>query len=276
MTIRGSAGIVLALAASVVAAPRAVHPPSWADWVGDYTGALAWPGCSTPGERSATLALDAVDGALAIELTPAGGGLRSMSLVADGAAWIALEGDVRLRLTRAKPDAIALHVELGSDCVLRAVLRRRATKIAACDRLVAWTRIEAACTKRVAAPLEDPAALAKERATWRPRRPAIAAQCTARAAKVEAALVEVGCAPDPLPPPAVRAPICARLVDAAQRFQQCALALPSVKSAALMEAASLLAGVGTADEAALPVLATQCRDAHARLAQIAAHSRCPL
>ncbi len=276
MTIRGSAGIVLALAAGVVAAPRALHPPTWADWVGDYTGTLAWRGCSTPGERSATLPLDAVDGALAIDLTPAGGGLRPMSLVDDGAGWIAQQGDVRLRLTRAKADVVELQVELGSDCVVRAVLRRATTKIAACDRLVAWARIEAACTKRVGGPLEDPAAIAKERATWRLRKPARGVQCAARAAKVEAALVDVGCAPDPLPPSVVRAPACAGFVDAARRFQQCALALPDVKSAAVTEAASLLASVGTADDAALRVLAAQCRAAHARLAQVAAHSRCPL
>jgi len=276
MRIRGSAAVVLAVSAGVAAAPRSPARPSWADWVGAYTGKLAWPGCSTPGERSATLALDAVDGALAIDLTPAGGGLRPMSLVDDGAGWIAQQGGVQLRIARARADVVELHVELGSDCTVRGELRRATTRIAACDQLVAWTRIEAACSRLVAAPLEDPAALAKERATWRPNKPAIAEQCAARAAKVEAALVEVGCAPDPRPPSRLRAPVCASLVDAAQRFQECALAMPNVKAAALNEATSLLAGVGTADDASLPVLATQCRDAHARLAQIAAHSRCPL
>lgn len=269
--------VALGLAVAFGAAAEATPRPRWSDWVGDYTGKLAWPGCTTKGEKTATLALDAVDGALSIDLTPAGGGLRPMSLVEDGATWTAQQGDVKLTIVRPQRDAIELTVELGTDCVLRSILRRASTKIAACDQLVAWVRIEAACTKRVAAALEDPAALAKERATWnKPRKARVAEQCATRASKVEASLVDVGCAPDPLPPSMVRAPDCARFVDAARTFQQCPLALPAVKAQALTDAASLLATCGTADDAALRVLSEKCRDAYVRLSRIATHSRCPL
>lgn len=267
-----SALCVLVLATGAQAAPA----PTWADWVGDYAGPLTWKGCFTPGAARATISLDAIDGAFVIELVNAGGGLRAMSLVEEEGGWSAQQGDVTLRVQRPRANALVLDAEVGSDCRMQGHLVRPSTKIAACDRLTALTRIEARCTKLTAPPLEDPGKLAKERARWRPRAKADAQRCELRAAALESSLVDAGCARDPMPPSMVRAPDCATFLASARRFQQCALALPVVKSRVLTQAAALLATCGTADDAALRVLGEQCRAAQAELATVATHSRCPL
>ena len=134
-------------------------PSTWADWVGDYRGSLSWRQCTAPGERTATLALDAIDGALRIDLAPAGAALRALSLTAEDEVWVGQDGDVSVRVART-PNAIDVAVTYESGCTMRGKLARATTGVPACDRLLAWSRIEAACTK-TAAKLEDATALAK-------------------------------------------------------------------------------------------------------------------
>ena len=71
--------IALAGLALAVALPARNAPPpaatTPADWIGDWAGKLRWNGCTVDGEPAASIALDAVAGAVAIDLAPAGGAL---------------------------------------------------------------------------------------------------------------------------------------------------------------------------------------------------------
>src|SRR5690242_15254649 len=156
----------LAVAAAALAKPAAPTTPGWGDWVGDYSGKLAWASCTADGEGSATLPLEATDGTVTIDLTPAGGALESFTLVEDKLGWAAHEGDVTLHIARPKADTIELAIDLESGCQVRGTLKRPSTGIAACDRLAGWARIEAHCTKLVRPALENAARLVRQRKTW--------------------------------------------------------------------------------------------------------------
>ncbi len=101
------------------------HAAPWTEWVGDYKTALTWRGCTTPGAKSATLALDAIDGALAIDLAPAKGGLRSRALVEDERGTLsAQDGDLAELSDRLVAFGVVVvveaAVELGEDLPRRA------------------------------------------------------------------------------------------------------------------------------------------------------------
>ena len=98
--------LVLLDSSQAVASPR-----TWADWVGDHRGSLTWRRCTAPGEGTATLAFDAIDGATRIDLAPAGAALRALSLTADDDAWVAQDGDVQVRVTSKKPNTIDVAID---------------------------------------------------------------------------------------------------------------------------------------------------------------------
>src|SRR5262245_58699382 len=194
--ISGGLALVLGLASSAAApekaapeqaAPEKAAVSPWADWVGDYSGALTWRGCSAPGAAAAGVVLDAVDAVMSIDLGKLGGGLRAMSLLEEEGGWSARQGDVQVRIARPKTaggaGAIDLLVELDSGCTVSGRLQRASSGVPACDRLVSWSRIEARCGKlsqRGKKPLEDAALVAKT--AWRA---ADAEKCVARADRVE-------------------------------------------------------------------------------------------
>lgn len=280
--------------------PFSAQPLIWADWVGDYTGKLAWRGCAVPGSASGTVAIDAVDAVVSIDSAALGGGLRAMSLVEsdDDGGWSGQQGDVQLRVTRAKPAAalaatatataatatttataattaaIDLAIELDSGCTVRGQLARPTTSVAACDRLVGWSRIEARCSKLAQQnrkPLEDAALIAKTR--WRP---ADAERCAARAEKLELSLIDAGCAPHPDRAIGTRAPECQRLVDTAARVARCKTLPPALESELTRKAQALAAAAQTAEPATLPYVEEQCRDGQRLVASIATRFQCPL
>jgi hypothetical protein len=255
-------------------ASAAPSPPTWADWVGDYAGTLTWKGCFTPGAARATISLDAIDGALVIELTDAGGGLRAMSLVDDEAGgWSAQQGDVTLRVKRPRANALSLDAEVGSDCRLTAKLVRPSTKIAACDRLIAWARIEARCTKLTAPPLEDPAKLAKERTAWKPRVKADAARCELRATTLEGSLADAGCALVANREGLLPGPHCQALTSAVAKLRQCATA-----SRATIDHATRLALVPliASTPAEREIVEADCQRLRRTAVSIAVAEHCPL
>jgi len=223
------------------------------------------------------VSLDAVDAVMSIDLGKLGGGLRAMSLASDDGGWSARQGDVQVRIARGKPaapNAVELLVELDSGCSARGRLQRASTGVPACDRLAGWTRIEARCSKlaqRGESPLEDTALVARTR--WRP---ADAAQCAARAAKIERALIDAGCALHPDPAIGARAADCLRLADDTARVVRCKRLPPDFEAALLQTADSLRAAAETAERATLGVVEQQCRDAKATLAVIATRFQCPL
>jgi hypothetical protein len=267
------AGIVVV--ASVAAAPVASAAPpqtvTWADWVGAYAGKLAWHNCTAPGERSATLAVDAADGVLSIDLAPASPGLDAMSLVADAHGWAGQQGDVEVRIARPRPDLLDVLVELDSGCTMKGRLKRASSGIAACDRLLGWARVEARCTKLREAPLED---LAKLVATkW--RKPDDA-RCTARATKLETSLIDAGCAPHPDPLIGVRARDCLELAAASAKLARCGTVPAAAMSAIAHDAQALSSAAQSAERATLPYVEQQCRDSKAMLATIAMRFHCPL
>lgn len=273
----GSAlGLGLGLAAlSGLALGAPARSAPWADWVGDYGGKLAWRGCTAPGAASAVVAIDAVDAVVSIDLARLGGGLRAMSLVEEEGGWAGQQGDVTVRIARAKAaGSIDLAVELESGCTVRGQLARAGSGVAACDRLAGWSRIEARCGKlaqRGQKPLEDAALIAKTK--WRA---ADGEQCTARAAKLELSLIDAGCAPHPDPAIGARAPECLRLVDATARAVRCKTMPPELEAELSRKAHLLGAASQTAEPATLGVVEQQCRDARAVLASIATRFQCAL
>lgn len=263
------------LATLAIAMPAAAAPPAratWSDWVGTYTGNLAWRSCTAPGEKQGGITLAAVDGSMAIELDKAHTALRTISLVeTEDHAWSGLQGDLRIVVQRPKPNTVDVTLVLESGCSMTGHLVRASTKVAACDRLVGAARIEAACKKRGDdPPTEDLAKLVA--AVWRAKD---ATSCKARTEKLEEALVDAGCLPLPDPTIGVRAKDCLALAGAADRFGRCGNAPPALRDLRVERARALAAAATTASKAELPIVEAQCRDEKAELAAIATNLRCP-
>jgi hypothetical protein len=267
--------IIVAVASGAIAAP-ASPPATWADWVGAWTGKLAWSNCATNGAPTATLGLDAIDGALSIDLSPAGNALARFSLVEEDRRLSVQHADVAVIVTRSTR-GLDVAVRFDSGCTLHAQLARSSSGIAACDELEAWTRIESRCTKLAGKPLEDAAAIARERDGWLKARGSargkLAEQCVARAAKVEAELVGAACAPNRDPHHGVRAQDCLAVVDAANRLARCVPQSIEARELAT-ESLMLSAAAETAETATLPVVERQCRDAHQKVTALATRFSC--
>jgi hypothetical protein len=246
---------VMLLAGSAHAAP-------WTEWVGDYKTALTWRGCTTPGARSATLALDAIDGALAIDLAPAKGGLRSISLVEDERGTLsAQDGDLVLGLAHGRA-GVELAIDLASGCTVRARLTRVRDKVAACDRLVSLARIARTCTK-TQLPAMPPLAV-----TWKPKD---APQCRARAEVLETALTDAGCMP--VESPVLLGARCRQVADEAAKLMRCPSLPPPVQALAEQLRTTVRS---SADAAQRELAELACDSAHVALVELAAQARCPL
>jgi hypothetical protein len=274
---RKLAVVVLAMASGALASPPAAT--TWADWVGDWQGKLKWAGCVTDGAASATLPVEAIDGAVKIDLGAAGGGLGQLSLLEDNGGWLAQTGDVNVRVTRPKADALDVDVALDSGCQLHAALRRPTIGIPACDRLEGWARVESRCTKLAGPRLEEMARLAHQRATWTKvtggERAKIAAQCEARAQKVEEELIDSGCAPNPDPEVGLRGTECQALLHSTQRFARCANVQADLAAVISQQAFALVGATQKASEAELQHLESECRRVRDRIARVAQQSNCP-
>ncbi|MDX2087647.1 MAG: hypothetical protein SFX73_07345 [Kofleriaceae bacterium] len=263
--------VVVGVVPVVEAAPARV---SWGDLVGAYQGRLAWKNCNTPGVERATIAVDAMDGALEIDLTAAAGGLRAFSLAPESTtAWTAQQGDVRVRIARTRADQLALHVTIDETCEVRATLTRKTVGIPACDRLLGWSRIEQWCTKRTEAPLEDREALLFERSVWTKQKQAAAAVCAARADTLATAMIDAGCAPADDPAAVQLGATCLSLAQASVRVQRCTTAPPE-----LVEVSHHLGGLAVPgpDAASRVIAEQQCADGLELLARLAQQARCPL
>lgn len=273
--------LVLATASGALAQPAAAPPvPAWADWVGDWGGKLTWASCAAEGEDRATLPIDAADGVVSIDLSPAGSALPELTLVEDGAGWAAQQGDVTVRLKQArKSDTIELAVDLDSGCEVRGTLTRTSVGIPACDRLAAWARIEAQCTKLSRPPLENPSRLARQREQWAKAKPEartkLAAQCTARSTKLEMRLIDAGCAPHTDPAIGLRSGECQALRGTSARLARCGSVPFDLRDALEREVVVLIAASQGADKASLPVVEGECRRARDRLVTIARQAGCP-
>ncbi|MEO8842630.1 MAG: hypothetical protein ABI591_16085 [Kofleriaceae bacterium] len=265
---------VAAIAHAATPAPAA----SWADWVGDWGGKLKWAGCSIDGEPTATVAVDATDGALAIDLAPAGGALAALSLVENGTGWLGQQGDVTVKLAHGRASSLELTVELESGCAMHATMKRASVGIAACDELAAWARIEEHCTKLAKPRLENFARLVRQRVEWTKAQGDVrlAAQCKNRASKVEAELADVGCAPDsnPVSP---RGPECQALRQTAAKLSRCGT-LPFDLATSLAHDANQLASAvaGAETETSLKVVEKQCKQMRDQISEAAQQAGCAL
>jgi hypothetical protein len=273
--------IVLALAvgSGALAAPAAQPDRlAWADFVGDWAGKLEWGSCTFDGAKEGTFSVDATDGALSIDLGPAGSAFGTMSLVEDGAGFTGQQADVKVKLTRTAKE-LELAVDLDSGCTVRATLSRPSVGIAACDRLAAWSRIEQQCSKLAHPPLENPARLARQRAEWTKARgdarDKLAAQCTKRSARVETRLVDVGCAPNADPKIGMRGAECQALRGVSARVQRCAAIPFDIRTDLERNVVVLLAAAQGADQASLPVVDGQCKATREKLAAMALQAGCP-
>lgn len=271
--------LLLAAASGALATPAAPAPRTWADWVGDWEGKLKWSSCTAEGADRASLAIDATDGSVSIDLSPAGSALTPMSLVEEADGWVGQQGDVTVRVKRGKADKLDLAIDLDSGCQVRGTLARGSVGIAACDRLAGWARIESHCTKLTRPPLENAARLARQRAEWRKARgedrSKLAAQCTARSAKVEQELVDAGCAPHADPAIGLRGAECQALRGIAGRVSRCGNLPSDQRDAHAREVLVLLAAAQGADKASLPVVEAECKRARERLFAIAQQVGCP-
>jgi hypothetical protein len=257
---------------------EALAGPTWADWVGDWQGKLRWTGCASDSTTEASLPLEATDGAVAIDLSSAGGGLATFSLVEDNAGWLAKDGDATVHVSRPRADALELAIDLDSGCQVRGTLHRASIGIAACDRLAAWARVEARCTKLVKPPRENAARLARQRESWAkvaaPERAKIGAQCEARATRVETELVDAGCAPDATL--GMHGAECRALAQSASRLSRCP-SVPSDLAKIIEDEASALVGAAQhARDAELPYVEGQCRRVRDQITQTVQQSGCPL
>ena len=241
------------IVAMLVATPAAAA--TWADWVGDYRGALTWRQCAAPGETSVALAIDVVDGVPRIDLAPAGAGLAAMTLIEEAGAWVAQDGDLRVRITRGKRNTVDLALDYDSGCRVRGRLARASAGTAACERLAAWTRIAGRCTKRS---IEIPKH----------------GRCEARAEVLEVALVDAGCAPHP-EPVGTRAVACRSLVDATSKLARCGRAPREVVQRLSAIAHALSAAAQSTTTATLPYVERQCRDAKIDVTAMAMQLGCP-
>jgi len=259
------------IACLVLASSQAVAAPkTWADWVGDYKGPLTWRRCTAPGEKTATLAFEAIDGATRIDLAPAGAALRALSLSQNDTAWEAQDGDVSVRVSQKQPNTIDVAVDYESGCTVRGHLARATSGVPACDRLLAWSRIEDRCTKTTAK-LEDAAALAKSK--WKKTD---AAACTSRGDKLALAMIDAGCAPHPDPQIGVRAVECRSLVDITQRLARCGRVPAEIMQRLSTKASALSAASQTAERATLPYVEQQCKDARSDVSGTAVQFQCRL
>lgn len=255
---RAAVILVAALAGGAEARP-------WGDLVGDYTGKLAWTGCTAPGSKSATIALDATDGALAIDLAPAGGGLVAMSLVEDDRGVLsAQQGDVTLAITPGKPNTIVLVIDLTSGCAIRGTLARSTTKVPACDRLLGAGRIAQKCTK-LAAPIAPIASKA-----WKAKD---AAACSARAQAIVTDIFDAGCLPVEDPLASTLGLQCRQLISEAEKLKRCPSAPPEIVMAANR---IITIAQPAADGTSRAVVEASCRQGHDMVVELAARVRCPL
>lgn len=245
--------------------PPASADVTWADWVGDYTGKLAWTSCSAPGAKTATASIDAIDGALVIDLARAGGGLRDLALAEDPEAetLAAQQGDVTLTITRIRPGTIALTIDLASGCAVRGTLARASTRVAACDRAVALARIEKACTK-LAGP---PQGLAIKK--WKA---ADTERCTRSAEAIATAVTDAGCMPVPDPAGTLVGAQCRQMVNEAQALKRCPNAPPEYT----LIADRLIALARPVMAASRQLVNASCEEGHQMLVELAAYAHCPL
>lgn len=255
----------IVLLVALAGTARAAAVPTWADWVGDYTGKLAWTSCTTPGAKTATIAIDAVDGALTIDLTRAGGGLRDLSLAEDPEAetLAAQQGDVTLAISRIRPGTIALAIDLASGCAIRATLVRKASQVAACDRAVAFARIEKACTKLPGPPI---GLVVKK---WKG---ADAGRCAASAEAIATAVIDAGCLPVVDPAGTLIGAQCRQMVNEAEALKRCANAPPEYAQVA----DRLISLARPAMAASRSVVDASCHEGHQMLVELAAYAHCPL
>ncbi len=255
-----------------LAAPKPDDPKpiTWADWVGTYQGPLTWSSCTPAGVKSAALALEISDGVASIDLAPTRPGMPSLSLISDDKGWSGRQGDLAVTLARPKPDAIDIAIDLDSGCTMRGHLTR-ASVVPACAALTGWGRIEARCTKLPGSAVEDFSKLSSTK--WKP---ADADRCTARAAKLERALVDAGCAPHPDPLIGIRARDCRELGQVAARLSRCGNLPETIKSGILRSAGALSSASQSADRSTLPYVEQQCRDTKASLAAVATRFSCPV
>lgn len=270
--------LALGLASGAIARPAGA--PSWADWVGDWDGKARWVSCTHDGEQPAAIAIDATDGAVAVDLGGMGHGLGGMSLVEDNAGWVGQQADVTVHLGHAHGDALDVELDLDSGCQARATLHRATVGIPQCDRLAAWARIESRCTKLSKPALENPARLVRQHAQWAKAkgdaRTELATQCEARSSKVEAELVDAGCAPSPDPGIGLRGAECQALRQVAGRVERCPSMPADLRSLLARDAYDLAAMTQTADTAsALQAIENQCKQMRERLAAEAKNVGCP-
>ncbi|HUJ61867.1 MAG TPA: hypothetical protein VLX92_25355 [Kofleriaceae bacterium] len=267
---------MLAIASGALAAPAAA-PSTWADWVGDWDGKLKWTSCTIAGSPDARVALDATDGAVAADFGQDAFGV--LSLVEDRAGWIGQRGDLTAHLARPRADTLDVAIELDSGCQIRGTLHRASIGIAACDRLAGWARIESRCSKLARPPLEDAARLARQKATWAKAhgddRARIGAQCDARASRIEAELIDAGCAPNPDPSIGLRGAECQAMRASAARLSRCPATDPDLGAVLSREATSLVAAAQTASDAALPVVEAECHDLREKITRVAQRDGCP-
>ncbi len=272
------------LAVSISSFADAPAPRSpWSAWVGDWQGKLRWTGCTVDGEPAASIAIDVVDGAAAIDLAAAGGALEKVALEPDVSdAWRGRAQDVAVavHLTRGAA-TLELAVDLESGCSMRGSLHRASVGIAACDELEAWARIENRCTRLVKPPLENISRIAHQRATWMKAeadaeaRVRLATQCKARATKVEAELAQASCAPDAAP---ARFPDCGALRLAAVKVTRCQTLAFDVATSLAHDANALADATGGTDgsTSSHDVLERQCRAMRESLVATAQQAGCSL
>ncbi len=199
----------LALSVVLAAAPTAASPGvRWDDLVGDYQLTARTNGqCAFAPERRAEVRIDAVDGALHVDLAAIGGGVGVVSLAAhDDGAFTGAELGARVEIVRARRDRLTVTMTYDSGCVVTGIAVRSPIR-GRCPAMTTWQRVAARCTRGLEAP-------------------PLRGTCRDRAERLELALIDVGCAPARDLADVTRGPACSRLVTLAASTSRCANASP--------------------------------------------------
>jgi hypothetical protein len=225
--------VLFALVDVATAAPA--RRVTWADWVGEYTGEFALF-CDDTGPAKRTVSIDVINGVFIVDLTSLGKGLPGVTATEQPATFVGLDtggepylsgGDAKLvvMVHRARANAVKISLMSASGCDGEGTLVRASAKVAECDALIGWARIENKCTK-IATRSEDLAALHQITSKRTSRK-----QCAARAKKLENTLFAAGCAPDPDPP--VVGPQCKAMLLLAFPPTECRTKLHAIVMRAL-------------------------------------------
>lgn len=235
-----------------VIASASARPIGLSDVVGAYHGKLAWSGCLTREVATATMVVDSIDGALAIDASSVRPDLHAVALVVSERGLVGRQAATTIELAATTAGSIELEIALDSRCRARAQMHRVSSGIRDCDRLIALARVEAKCSQ-LDSRREDLATLFAT--TWKP---SDAASCSRRGEQLESRLRRASCVPNPPAPNIPTLPgDCLEAARIARKFTAC---WPRWGQMYVAEVLDLKTKFDAAEADTMPAIEARCRE----------------